>query len=125
MLTRAHIRIYTHCMTNLRQKEKSLNELVGVFDSQFFKALAEPVRIEILKILLLKGKMDIQAVAKEIKKDRSVLSRHMHLLADVGILNSEKVSRNVYFEINAEVFITKIHALFNQVNKAIETCCGN
>ncbi|MCE3012209.1 MAG: helix-turn-helix domain-containing protein [Proteobacteria bacterium] len=112
-------------MTHPRQKERALNELVGVFDSQLFRALAEPVRIEILKTLLLRGRMDIQSIAKEINKDRSVLSRHMHLLAGVGLLSTEKVSRNVYFEINAEVFVGKIRALFNQVNKAIETCCGN
>jgi DNA-binding transcriptional ArsR family regulator len=112
-------------MTHPRQKQRALNKLVGVFDSQLFRALAEPVRIEILKTLLLRGRMDIQSIAKEINKDRSVLSRHMHLLAGVGLLSTEKVSRNVYFEINAEVFVGKIRALFNQVNKAIETCCGN
>lgn len=107
----------------VRRKEKALDSLVAAFDSQMFRALAEPVRIDILKHLLLHGRSDIQTVAGALGKDRSVISRHMHLLTGAGLLRSEKVSRNVFFEIDSESFVRKTRALFDQVSAAIDACC--
>lgn len=100
-----------------------MKELVEVFDSKFFKALAEPVRADILKYLLANGKSDVATVAQNIKKDRSVLSRHLHFLTEAGLLKHEKVSRNSYFEIDANGFRTKVYALFHTVDRALKDCC--
>nr|BFD66053.1 hypothetical protein HAGR004_10750 [Bdellovibrio sp. HAGR004] len=110
-------------MTATQKKQNALKDLVEVFDSQFFKALAEPVRIEILKFLLINGKSDVATVAKCIKKDRSVLSRHLHNLVETGLLKHEKISRNSFFEIDADGFRTKVYALFQKVDRAIKDCC--
>lgn len=113
-------------MNQLRQSKKSqasINELIEVFDSQFFKALSEPVRIEILKFLLMNGRSDVSAVAKCIKKHRSVVSRHLHVLHGVGLLNHEKIARNSFFEIDAGQFRDKVYSLFSKVDRAIQTCC--
>ncbi|HEX7151110.1 MAG TPA: metalloregulator ArsR/SmtB family transcription factor [Thermoanaerobaculia bacterium] len=106
------------------RKQKSIDALVEAFDSQMFRALAEPGRVEILKFLLAHGRSDIQTVAAAVGKDRSVISRHMHTLSDAGLLRSEKVSRNVFFEIDSESFVRKTRALFDQVSRAIDACCS-
>ncbi len=106
-----------------KKAEASIKDLIEVFDSQFFKALSEPVRVEILKFLFLYGKADVATVAKNIKKDRSVLSRHLHFLAEVGLLKHEKIARNSYFEIDAALFRDKVYALFSKVDRAIQNCC--
>lgn len=110
-------------MVTAQQKQTAIKDLVEVFDSQFFKAMAEPARIDILKFLLVNGRSDVATVAKSIKKDRSVISRHLHHLLEAGLLKHEKVSRNSYFEIDAEGFRVKVYALFQKVDRAIKDCC--
>lgn len=113
-------------MDHLKQSKKvqsSINELIEVFDSQFFKALSEPVRVEILKFLLVNGRSDVATVAKSIRKDRSVLSRHLHFLNAAGLLKHEKIARNSFFEIDAGQFRDKVYTLFSKVDRAIQACC--
>ena len=110
-------------MATEQKKQQALKDLVEVFDSHFFKAMAEPVRIDILKFLLINGKSDVATVAKNIRKDRSVLSRHLHHLTEAGLLKHEKISRNSFFEIDAAGFRVKVYALFQKVDRAIKDCC--
>lgn len=116
-----------HIITNMnninKKKQTSINELVNVFDSQFFKVMSEPIRVEILKVLLVNGRIDVATVASKIKKDRSVLSRHLHQLAEAGLLKHEKVSRHSYFEIDGTNFRLKVRTLFETVEKALSSCC--
>ena len=105
------------------KKDKAINDLVNVLDSFFFKALSEPIRLEILKFLLKNGRSDILTVSQSIKKDRSVLSRHLHMMTEVGILKSEKVIRNTYFEIDAKSLTEITRVLFHKVSSAVESCC--
>lgn len=39
------------------------DELVEILDSRFFKALSEPVRIQIMKFLIINGRSDIGTIA--------------------------------------------------------------
>ena len=68
-----------------------LDEFAKVLDSKFLKALSEPVRIEILKFIMRNGRTDIGTIAENMPQDRSVISRHLNLMHDVGILICEKV----------------------------------
>ncbi len=71
------------------------NRMVDVLDSKFFKSLSEPVRVQILRYLLLHGRTDIGTIANNLPQDRSVISRHLNLMQEVGILNCEKESRHM------------------------------
>ena len=77
-----------------------LDELIKNFDSRFFKTLSEPVRLEILKFLMQNGRSDIGTIADHLPQDRSVISRHLNLLHEAGILNCEKETRHMFYEIN-------------------------
>jgi DNA-binding transcriptional ArsR family regulator len=66
-------------------ENKILDELVKVLDSKFLKALSEPVRIEILKFIMRNGRTDIGTIAENMPQDRSVISRHLNLMHEVGI----------------------------------------
>ena len=99
------------------------NQLVAVMDSKFFKSLGEPVRVQIIRFLLLNGRADIGTIAESMPQDRSVISRHLNLMHDVGILSCEKESRHMYYSINAETFLDR----FSTITKLVETClkeCG-
>jgi DNA-binding transcriptional ArsR family regulator len=103
--------------------ESCLNELVKNFDSRFFKTLSEPVRLDILRFLMLNGRSDIGTIADHMPQDRSVISRHLNLMQETGILSSFKETRYVYYEINGKAFIDKLEAITRQIRECMLACC--
>ena len=57
------------------QRKTAAEDLIKAFDFKFFKTMSEPVRMQILKILLLNGRSDIATIAENMPQDRSVISR--------------------------------------------------
>lgn len=92
-------------------------------DVDFFKALSEPVRLEILRFLLVHGRADISTVAEAIDRDRSVLSRHLHLMTEAGLLKTEKIARNTYFELNGTGIKERLEGLCQEFSQALKNCC--
>ena len=105
-----------------KEQAEIANKLVGVLDSKFFKSLSEPVRVEIIRYLILHGRADIGTIAKDLPQDRSVISRHLNLMQDVGILNCEKESRHMYYSINASEFLNRFTNIAALVGKCIKEC---
>jgi DNA-binding transcriptional ArsR family regulator len=116
---------YCICMiiTENISKGQVAEELVELLDSRFFKSLSEPVRVQILKFLLLNGRSDIAAIAESLPQDRSVISRHLHLMQDAGILTGEKVSRHMYYSIDASEFLEKVEGIAGKVRSCMTVCC--
>ena len=100
-----------------------LNDLIQNFDSRFFKTLSEPVRLDILRFLMLNGRSDIGTIADSMPQDRSVVSRHLNLMQEAGILNSTKETRYVYYEINGRAFIDKLEDITRQIRECMQVCC--
>ena len=107
------------------QKEKIalVEELSKNFDSKFFKSLSEPVRQQLLKYLMLNGRSDIGTIAQHLPQDRSVISRHLQLMQETGILTCEKEGRFVYYSINGQEFLSKLESLVDQIRVCIPICC--
>jgi DNA-binding transcriptional ArsR family regulator len=102
---------------------KIAEELVEVFDSKFFKTLSEPVRVQILKFIMLNGRVDIGTIAENMPQDRSVISRHLNLMHEVGILQCEKESRHMFYEINAQAFLDKLVNITEKIRTCMAECC--
>ncbi|MBI9083979.1 MAG: helix-turn-helix transcriptional regulator [Desulfobacterales bacterium] len=98
------------------------NRLVAVMDSKFFKSMGEPVRVQIIRFLLLNGRADIGAIAENMPQDRSVISRHLNLMQEVGILNCEKEGRHMFYSLNAAVFLERFTNITDLVKTCIEEC---
>ena len=113
-------------MDELKLKDastKTLDELVSVLDSKLFKTLSEPVRIEILRFLLQNGRADIGAIAEKLPQDRSVISRHLALMGDAGLLKTDKEGRHVFYEINGPTFLEKLETIVANIKKCLAECC--
>jgi DNA-binding transcriptional ArsR family regulator len=118
MCTRMHVSI-----TPLKTKKRAANEILAVLDSDFFKALAEPVRIELLKVLLLAGPADISSIANYLPQDRSVLSRHLQVLLRTGLVSCEKRGRHRFYTLNGSRFIDQLEKILNTVKGSVAVCC--
>lgn len=113
------------CCMEMIYTQKQLeiaNRLVDVLDSKFFKTLSEPVRVQILRFILLNGRADIGTIAENMPQDRSVISRHLSLMQEVGILTSEKESRHVFYSINARLFLERFMIITELTKRCLEEC---
>ena len=76
-------------------RERAATRIVELLDSPFLRALTEPARLEVLRVLILHGPADIGELASHLPQDRSVVSRHLKTLEDA-------------LEIDVEAFWTAI-----------------
>ena len=110
-------------LINTPQRKAAADRLIDAFDSKFFKTMSEPVRMQILRFLLLNGRSDIGTIAENMPQDRSVISRHLNLMSAVGILKSEKEARHMFYEIDGNVFLEKLENMTRQIRACMPVCC--
>jgi DNA-binding transcriptional ArsR family regulator len=109
--------------SNAASKARSLKALAGSLDATFFKAIAEPVRQQIVLILLQQGRSNIQDVAGHLVQDRSVVSRHLAFLEQAGMVRSSKVQRFTEYELDGPAIIEKLERLLDQLRATAAICC--
>ena len=71
--------------------------------SVIFKALGNPYRVQIIKLLFKLGKTSVSDVTKELGISIKNTSRNLIILQNIDILKSQGKSDHVYYEINPEV----------------------
>lgn len=108
---------------SLRAKANAIAALADTLDANFFKAIAEPVRQQIVLILLQEGRSNIQQVAQHLVQDRSVISRHLAFLEQAGFVRSDRVQRFTEYELDGPAIITKLERLLAHLRMAAQLCC--
>lgn len=94
--------------------------LVRVLDPKLFKALADPTRIQVLMCLTGScGPRTVTQVADCCSVDLSVVSRHLGMLRDAGVLEMQKVGREAQYTVN----YAAICRTLRQLADALEACC--
>ncbi len=68
------------------------------FKAQFFRALAHPVRIKILEILV-RGDRTVQELQKALDLDQPLVSQQLAVLRNRGIVTSEKQGLTVRYAV--------------------------
>ena len=66
------------------------------------KALADPVRREILN-MLKKGRLSAGEIAEHFDITAAAISRHLAVLKDAGLIFDNREGKFVYYELNASV----------------------
>ena len=108
---------------NRRSRERAAQELAAILDSQLFRALCEPVRVDIVKFLTANGRADVQTIAAQVPQDRSVVSRHLATLHRAGVVRREKVGRQVYFELEGVSVIARMEHMLQRFRSIVALCC--
>lgn len=65
---------------------------------KIFKALGHPIRYKIVKYLF-DGRKCVGTINQEIEFSQANLSQHLKVLKDAGILTSEKIGMEIYYEV--------------------------
>ncbi|MDH5609753.1 MAG: metalloregulator ArsR/SmtB family transcription factor [Cyclobacteriaceae bacterium] len=67
--------------------------------AEIFSGLAHPIRLEILELLEDGNSMSVGEILKEIKIEPTLLTHHLSKMKYLGILESSKEGRNVYYRL--------------------------
>lgn len=92
----------------------------AVLEPQIFKALSDPKRVTLLAYLChCQGPCRVSALAEVAGIDVSVVSRHLAMLRDAGILSAEKRGKEVLYTVRYK----ELAASLREMAAAIEACC--
>ena len=70
----------------------------------FFRALANEERLEIVKLLIQNKELAAQEVEKHFYLEQSTTSHHLNTLKRVNILKSRKEGRNIFYSLDEDKF---------------------
>ncbi len=105
------------------RREKAAAQVVEMLDGVFLRALSEPVRLAVLKVLLVHGALDIAGIAEHLPQDRSVVSRHLKVLHEAGIVRVEKQGRHRIYEIDGPAFVRTLEQIATEARRLCLVCC--
>ncbi|MFR7872205.1 autorepressor SdpR family transcription factor [Peptoniphilus sp. HMSC062D09] len=72
--------------------------------SDTFKALSDPVRLEILNMLKRNGRMNAGEIADNFDLSKATISHHLKMLKDQDLIYETKEKNFIYYELNTSVF---------------------
>ena len=113
-------------MVQIRKRRRHAAPRAGCCDNvahlcepRFFKALCDPNRIALLARLAECGRAcNVTEISCCCPVDLSVVSRHLAILRDAGIVQSEKRGKQVYYSLNCSVVGVTLRTLAD----AIDAC---
>jgi DNA-binding transcriptional ArsR family regulator len=109
----------TACEHNREARASSCSRLEELLSVEQFKALADPTRLALLVDLLRGGEQaSVTAAADCCSVDLSVVSRHLRLLRDAGIVEAEKRGREVHYTVRVAALASWLRATAD----ALEAC---
>lgn len=103
--------------------EKAAAEIAALLDTPFLRAVTEPARLDVLKVLLVRGTGDVASIATELPQDRSVISRHLQTLEDAGIVRSKWEGRRRVYALDGAGFVTRFGAIAERIQALAPICC--
>ncbi len=104
--------------------QRAAEKLVEQLDSKLFFALAEPNRVQLVKVLLLHGPADVGTLAEHLPQDRSVISRHLKVMLEGGVVRCDRDGRRRVYQLDGARLIGALESMLDQCKKAVSACCG-
>lgn len=104
-------------------REKAAKELTQALDDRFLKALADPTRIDLIRQLLTGGPCCIGDLAEKFPQDRSVISRHLRVLLDAGLMRVTKQGRQVVYDLDGPEFLRRLESILEKARNLVALCC--
>ena len=110
--------------TNKRKRRRPpagcCDDLAGLLSPRLFKALGDPSRVGLLARLALADEpQTVSEVADGAERDISVVSRHLAILRDAGIIECTRRGKEVRCTVRAGTLARTLRALAD----ALEACC--
>jgi DNA-binding transcriptional ArsR family regulator len=107
-------------MEMVTMDQRCCSELDKLLSPMFFKALCESNRLKIVSMLSdCKTPLTVGQIAEKLPVDSSVVSRHLAILRDAGIVLARKRGKEVHYFMDTGKLIGSLRAIAD----AFEACC--
>lgn len=101
-------------------REPCCPDLAGLLDPALFRALGDPNRVALLAGLSRSGRPTTVSEAAECcPVDLSVVSRHLAVLREAGVVRAAKHGREVHYTVSHRSLATILRTLAD----ALDACC--
>lgn len=104
-------------------REAAAAACLDALEGSFFKAVSEPARVAILRVLILHGRSDVGSIADRVPQDRSVVARHLQILERARLLRASTEGRHTFYELDGEGILSQLQALVKLFQKISPLCC--
>lgn len=84
--------------------------------SDVFKALADPTRREIIRLLRV-GPLTSGQIAEHFPSAWATISRHLGVLRDADVIEATREGANIVYELNTTVLQELVAQIFDWTNK--------
>lgn len=71
------------------------------------KTIGHPVRIRIVELLTMHGKLSVNEICELVKVEQSLVSHHLNNMKLKGILDSKREGKNIYYFLELQE-VTKV-----------------
>ena len=116
-------RCYSCTMVQLNNRipnPQLARRLEKLLSPRFFKALGDPTRIGLLVSLAASGEAQtVSDIASGTSIDMSVVSRHLAILREAGVIECEKRGKEVWYSIRAGAVVQMLRDLAD----CVDSCC--
>ncbi len=82
--------------------------------AEVLKAIAHPLRIAIIDLLVKKGNLTVTEIYKKLDSGQPTISHHLSILKSKGLLISERQGRQISYSLK--------HKRLNNIIKCINQC---
>ena len=96
-----------------------MQELAYKIKADFLKALAHPVRLQIIE-LLKDGERNVGSIMKVLSIQQSSLSRHLTVLREAGILKSRQQGTVIYYNIEDHGIFQVLRPIAEMLRKKLK-----
>ncbi len=97
-----------------------IRELAAFLSPRLFRALSDPTRLAILvRLAGGGGEMTVSEVARCCPVDLSVVSRHLAVLREAGVVSAARRGKEVFYSIRFGELAGSLRAIAD----ALEACC--
>lgn len=91
--------------------------------AKVFKALGEPTRLKIIKILASEGGyFCVGAMAERLGVSQPAVSQHLKILKEAGILDSKRIGFHVHYFVDAKTLKSHKQQIDELIENAFEKC---
>lgn len=110
-------------MNPLQTRADAADACLEILDTAFFRALCEPVRVDIFRQLILLGRSDVNTIAQAMPQDRSVITRHLQMMERAGLLHAQSEGRHMFYEIDGPAILARISNIAGLLGNLVPLCC--
>jgi ArsR family transcriptional regulator len=90
-----------------------MDQKVAEHASEILKAMAHPVRLQIVELLQTK-EMCVSDIVKALTRKQAITSQQLNMMKDKGVLNCRRDGTRVYYHIENKNVIKLLHCIHDR-----------